>query len=58
MTLGDDHETDKKKLLNDPSAVLQQYIPQSYLNLQNEIDKKALDMKKNNSAPLMDKDNF
>ena len=56
MILGD--ETDEKKLLNDPNAVLQQYIPQSYLSLQKEIDKKALDLKKHKLAPMMDKDTF
>ena len=58
MILGDIHETDEKKLLNDPHAVLKQYIPQSYLNLQKEIDKKVLDLKKHNLAPMMDKDTF
>ena len=52
MILGD--ETNEK----DPSAILQQYIPQSYLNLQNEIDKKALDLKKKELAPVMNKDEF
>ena len=56
--LGDIHETDKKKLLNNPNAVLQQYIPQSYLDLQKEIDKKVLDLQKHNLAPIMDKDTF
>ena len=49
---------DEKKLSNDPSAVLQRYIPQSYLSLQKEVDKKALDLKKQNLAPMMDKDAF
>jgi len=51
-------ETDIKKLKNDPSVVLQQYIPKSYLSLQIEIDKKASDIKKDNLAPMMDKEAF
>ena len=56
MILGD--ETDETRLLNDPSAVLQQYIPQSYLDLQKEIENKASDLKKTNSAPMMNKNEF
>ena len=50
--------SDEEKLLDNPSAVLQQYIPQSYLSLQNEIDKKVSDLKTQNLAPMMDKDTF
>ena len=56
MILGD--ETDETKLLNDPSAVVQQYIPQSYLDLQNKIENKASDLKKINLAPMMNKNEF
>ena len=44
--------------LDDPDALLQQYIPRSYLNLQNEVEKKILDMKQKNLAPMMNKEEF
>ena len=46
------------KPLDDPDALLQQYIPKSYLNLQNEAEKKALEMKQKNLAPIMSKEEF
>jgi len=44
--------------LDDPDALLQQYIPKSYLNLENEIEKKTLEMKQKNLAPIMNKEEF
>ena len=46
------------KPLDDPDALLQQYIPQSYLMLQNEVGKKVLEMKKDNLAPMMNKRDY
>ena len=43
---------------DDPDALLQQYIPQSYLRLQNEVEKKVLEMKKDNLAPMMNKKDY
>lgn len=51
-------EADDKILLNNPSALLQQYIPRSYLSLQNEIDEKVSEMKKKNLALMMHKKEF
>ena len=41
------------KPLDDPDALLQQYIPKSYLSLQNKVEKKSLEMKEKNLAPMM-----
>ena len=46
------------KLWDDPDALMQQYIPQSYLRLQNEVKRKVLEMKKDNLAPMMDKKDY
>ena len=43
---------------DDPDALLQQYIPQSYLRLKNEVEKKAVEMKKDDLAPMMDKKDY
>ena len=50
-------ETDNE-MLNDPTTLLQQYIPKSYLNLQNKIDDKILEMKEDKLAPMMSKEEF
>jgi len=46
------------KPIDDPDALLQQYIPKSYLNLQKEIEKKSKEMKQQKLAPLMNKPEF
>lgn len=46
------------EMVDDPSALLQQYIPKSYLNLQKEIDKRIVEMEKKNLAPIMNKREF
>ena len=56
ITVTFSNEIDDMK--NDPSAVLQQYIPESYLKLQNEIDRRCLEIKQDNLAPMMDKQSF
>ena len=55
MTLANGTDSE---MLNDPSALLQQYIPKSYLNLQNKIISKTLEMKRVKLAPLMNKEEF
>ena len=44
--------------MDDPDALLQQYIPKLYLSLQKEIEKKSKEMKQKNLAPLMNKAEF
>ena len=46
------------KPVDDPDALMQQKIPKSYLHLQKEIHDKALEMKQNQVAPIMNKDEF
>lgn len=46
------------KPLDDPDALLHQYIPNSYLSLQNEVEKKVLEMKDQNLAPMMNEKEF
>jgi len=44
--------------VDDPDALMQQQIPKSYLHLQKNIHTKALEMKQNQVAPILKKDEF
>ena len=46
------------KPLDDPDALLQQYIPKSYLSLQYEVESKISELKQKNVAPMMSKTEF
>ena len=43
---------------DDPDALLQQKIPKTYLNLQDEVHKLSLSMEQCNEAPIMNKEQF
>ena len=43
---------------DDPDALLQQKIPKTYLNLQDQVHKLAISMEQCNEAPIMNKEKF
>jgi len=46
------------KPVDDPDALIQQQIPKSYLHSLKNIHTKALEMKQNQVAPILKKDEF